>query len=387
METWRPGAVTDDVPAKEVGSVINKQFTRRSFLKGIGLTGAAALLGTWQGATGSIAAEGCSQMAGQRVRWIVPYSSGGGYDTFSRLIEPYLEAQADIEVLVENRPGAGGMVGTKTLMDAPPDGRTVGILNATGLLIAALGGDPEAPDLLRDFTLLGRVSSYRHVWCASGESPFRTIDDLLDTAKKRPLLAAFSGIGGATFANFAICSHILDLDLTYVPGYAGSRQLKMAVLRGDVDISSVGFESALEMFEAGDLRPLLQCSNAPISTHPSLKEVAVLGGKDGVAVRRARQLNRDAIEAQADASALASLFSSGRLIAAPAGMPKSVFACLESALARALADPAFQRSARKAHRSLDTARAADCLHAVRVASQSTERFKPIVRRAMKRIRE
>ena len=78
-------------------------------------------------------AADCGLLPGTPVSWIVPFTAGGGSDVYSRLIEPFLERHLGRQVAVGNVTGAGGVVGSKAIRDAAPDGATIGIVDAGGL--------------------------------------------------------------------------------------------------------------------------------------------------------------------------------------------------------------------------------------------------------------
>ena len=121
-------------------------MSRRDFLKYVGLasgwtmTPAATAWNCW----GSDLP--CQVMRNQKLRWIVPYSPGGGFDVYSRLIAPQLATKIGAAISVENFPGAGGSLGSRRIQRAQPDGRTLGLINAPGLLTAALTGATQAPN-------------------------------------------------------------------------------------------------------------------------------------------------------------------------------------------------------------------------------------------------
>jgi len=354
-------------------------------LKTLATIGGASLAGPWLGHAASSPEKDCQGVAGKTVKWIVPSSPGGGYDAYSRLIEPFFEKRIGAEVVVQNIPGGGGLVGAQTIKSAEADGRTLGILNGPGLLAASITGERQAPHPAKHFTILGRVESHQHTWATSASSPFRTLGDLL--AAKRPILAAVSGMGGTAFLNVCIASYLLGLEVEYISGYGGSRARMLAVMRGEVDFSSFGFESMLDHVEAGNLRPILQSSVEPVASHPALAGVPLLGGMQGRAAQRAATLGREVEEAIADARGLAAIFDAGRLVAAPRGLDEEIARCFEKALHATLTDAAFIAAAAKARRSLHhAARAAETLAGLCTATASAQRFAPIIQDAIARVR-
>jgi tripartite-type tricarboxylate transporter receptor subunit TctC len=325
-------------------------------------------------------------LAGQKLRWLVPFPTGGGYDVYSRLIRPHLANKLNADISVENVPGAGGIVGAVKLKNSPPDGRTVGILNAAGLLVAALTEEAKAPHPAKDFTLLARVSRNPGIWATSRKSAFQTIDDLFAAAEKRPILFSLTEVGSTHFMSIVITSSLFGVEADFLAGFSGSREKSLAAVRGEADVVPVTFESVLDWIESGDLRPLLQISSERISPHPSLNGVPLLGGDQGVAARRAAVLGRNVEQAKADAQTLASVISAGVVVAAPPGLEPGMSACLQQAMHEVLTDPAFQAAAESAKRTLDVERADAALAEIRAAAEKAEAFVPLVREAIKKIR-
>ncbi len=320
------------------------------------------------------------------VRWIVPFPAGGGFDINSRLLEPYLKNRIGAEIVIENIPGAGGMVAANTIKASPPDGRTLGLLNGSGFLVAALTGEERAPNPTTDFTILGRFTRYRYLWVTGGTSPLQSLDDLFQTAKKRPILFGISEVSSANFLNLAILASLLGIPAEFIAGFSGSRETQLAVMRGEVDITSSSFDSLVERIEARDLRPLLQVSQEDIATHELLRNVPTLTGEKGIARQRAHDIGRDSDQAESEVRKIIQIISGGLIIVAPRGVPEPLFQCLEQQLYDALTDPEFQAASVKANRSLDIARAGEALAELQQVASETQQFLPLVRAAINQIR-
>lgn len=362
-------------------------LSRRELIKGLARAGGALLLNSWGCSRGALREATCFQTAGRKVRWIVPFPPGGGYDVYSRLLEPFYQEKIGAEIAVENIPGAGGRVAANTLKSSDPDGLTLGILNAPGLLVASLTGESSAPNPAKDFTILGRVVRNQVVLVTGYSSPFRTIEDVLAEAGRRHILFGISEIGSTNFVNMAVTASLLGIDARFIAGFAGSRETSLAAMRGEVDLSAFTFESILDRVEAQDLRPILQISAKTISPHASLEGVPLLCGEAGLVGGRAAQLGRDARQTEADAQALVNLSQTGLLVAAPPRMDEGLFQCLEQRLHETLTSPAFQAAAARANRSLDVGRAAEAQAYIESAAEQTVRFMPAVREAINKIRE
>ena len=118
-------------------------YSRRSFCGGLAGAAAVSCYAEVTARAALSAADACAALAGKTVRWIVPYAAGGGFDAYSRMLEPFLETALDGQVVIVNMEGVDGLIGTKALMNAVPDGRTLGILN--GRLIIARLFDEQDP--------------------------------------------------------------------------------------------------------------------------------------------------------------------------------------------------------------------------------------------------
>jgi tripartite-type tricarboxylate transporter receptor subunit TctC len=313
----------------------------------------------------------------------VPNAPGGGFDAEARLLEPFLEARLGAEIAVDNVPGAGGIVGASAIASATPDGLTIGLLGAPGLMASALTGESEAPNPASDFSVLGRLSRSWHVWAVAAHAPASGVDEFVATSRGRPILFAITEVGSASFVTITVSAALAAARVETVPGFSGTRSAALAVVRGDVDCVSFNFDTILDLVEAGDLRPVLQLSDAPVSDHPALAGVPLLGGAEGLAARRARALGTDDASARETASALAEFVSAGRVVVAPRGIRQDVLRCLETSLADALADPALHAAARH---TLDVAGSAEAGDGLRAAAERSHLLLPFIRDAIARVR-
>jgi tripartite-type tricarboxylate transporter receptor subunit TctC len=358
-------------------------ISRRRLLGGMCATLGAALLSGSSCRQRPVSSPACPQIAGKRIRWIVPNAAGGGYDTESRMIEPLYEKRLGAEIVIENMPGAGGIIGAKTILNARPDGLTIGIINVPGLMVASLTGETDAPNPARDFTILGRVSRSWHVWAVGSSSPFHSIEDLLAEAGKRPIVFAVSEVASANFVSITVSSYLLGAAIEFVAGFSGMRAASLAALRGEVDLVCFNFETILDLVDNGDLRPLLQISDKPISEHRSLAGVPLLGGENGLAMGRARGAVEGEGEVQSMTRALIDLIGAGRVIVAPGGLKEDLFECLELNLYETLTSQGFQSSARN---SQDVGRAGEAKAVIESAAGRAEKLLPLIQDAIKKLR-
>jgi tripartite-type tricarboxylate transporter receptor subunit TctC len=330
-------------------------------------------------------ADGCDPLAGGTVTWIVPLAPGGGFDVESRLLAPHLARKLGSEVVVQNVTGAGGLVGAKAIRNAAPDGRTMGVVNASGMTAVAVLDEKDAPTV-DEFTVLARTGTQRHVWMVRHDSPIRTADDLIARAKAGELVFAVTDLGGASFLSTVLGASLLGFEPEIVAGYRGSAELRVAVLRGDVDAISGTFDSSIEMLASQELRPILQFADAPISDDPVLEGVPILGGPDGVAARQAAANGGDAQAAVARAALAAEVTGMGRFLVAPAKLPADIEACLTTAIAQVLADPEAVADIHAARRTMQPLTGPEATALAREVVARAATLRPEIERALARIR-
>ena len=180
--------------------------------------------------------------AGKTVRMIVGSGVGGGYDVFSRLIAPYLAKTLGATVIVENVPGAGGLVALNKLYIAPPDGLQVSLVQGTMASIAQLTGDQAARFDLATFSYLATVGAPPGLWLVGPDSPIREVQQAID-AKKKWRWASAGGTSGLGIGAAFTCE-ALKLDCHIVQGYKSSADAGLAVTRGEMDAVYVPESSA-----------------------------------------------------------------------------------------------------------------------------------------------
>lgn len=323
-------------------------------------------------------------LKGRRIRWLVGWSAGGGYDTYARLAEPVLERAMDVEVVIDNQPGAGGRVAAVTLARARPDGRTIGILDGPGLLWAAASGERGSPDLENDFTLLARIARPGAVLMASMRSGIRTVADLAAAARQRRLVFGSTAPGSQSFVNAAVMTAALGIEPSFVVGYPGSREVLLGLVRGDFDLTSITAETAVDQIRAGDATPIVTVVPGANGI-AGLEGVPSLDGAEGL-LRRQPDLFPEPGRAATLTDAISRYLGAGRLVAAPAKLPDEIRRCFEEGFRSALGASAFQASARRSGRSLSVAFGGEMHRDVGAGRLAATTLVPVVADARRRIR-
>jgi len=187
---------------------------------------------------------------------IAPIAAGGPSDTAARLVAQALSRQLNQNIVVENRTGAGGALGTELVANAPPDGYTLLLSIAATFTVIPLskkvGYDPE-----KDFIPLGQIWQAPQALVVSAQSSFKTAKDLVDHAKANPGKVTFgsAGIGTTTHLSIELLRRDTGIDVTHVP-YRGTSQSVADIIGGNIDAAFGDISNVAPFVEAGKLTAL-----------------------------------------------------------------------------------------------------------------------------------
>ena len=336
-------------------------------------------------ATSRAAGEDLGCLQDQTVRWLVGYTPGGGYDAYARLVEPFLERALEARIMIQNLPGAAGAVALRTLADARPDGRTIGIFDGPGALWSVALRERGVPDPARDLTMLARVTRLQQMLVTGPRSGARRLDDLLALGRRRRLVFGATATSSQNFVTCAVTSRIFGLEVDYVVGYPGSRELTLALIRGDVDVISLNVESGLDAIGPEGITPLFLVAPEPVP-YAQLERVPRLGAPSTLEPQRRDQFAGASADARELGDAIGTYLGFGRIVAAPAGLHDSVRRCLQHAVWTALRDPELAVAAARAQRTLAVATADQAQREMAAARAAIVRILPIAAAAARRAR-
>jgi tripartite-type tricarboxylate transporter receptor subunit TctC len=249
------------------------------------------------------------------IRLIVPFPPGGPTDTHSRWAAQQLTSAFGQQVIVENRPGAGGIIGTEAVAKAAPDGYTLLGGNPGPLTIAPSLRKQLAYDPIRDFapiTLIARSASCMSV---HPSVPAKGIKDFIAIAKANPGKINYATPGVGTVGHLAIehFSTLAGIKMTHVP-YKGAAIYTVDLIAGNIDFAQIQIFQAVPYVRAGKLRCL---GVTGVARSPLLPEVPTI--------------------AEQGVKGFSSYNWNG--ILAPAGTPKGVIDRIHGALSKPLTDP------------------------------------------------
>ena len=210
------------------------------------------------------------------VRLIVPLAPSGTGDTLARLTGDLLTTALGQTTVVDNRPGANGIIGIELVAQAAPDGYTL-LSGSSGntALNAALYGDKLRFNVERDFSPVIHVATTTSVVVAHPGLPVKSIPELIALARSKPgsILYASAGIGSAVHLSNALFENMAGVRMYHVP-YKGSTPGRLAVVQGEAQIMFDGLLPSLPLIKQGRLRPLAVTGLQRSAVLPELPTIA-----------------------------------------------------------------------------------------------------------------
>ena len=269
------------------------------------------------GDTGEGAAE---FFEGETVRIVVVYGEGGAFDLIARTVAPVVGDYLDADVVVENMPGAGGLLAMNTVWEEEPDGLTVVFFSGQGVTGAVLGGADGVQFDLLGYEYVARMALEPRILIGALDSEYQSGDDVVGASGLR---FASSGPGGSDHIDANVLFEVLGIDGDIVTGYSGSAETALAVASGDVDAASGTLLDRARTVTAGDAQPLLIISDERVDLYPDIPTVLEF------------ELGE---EQRALAEAQLALQGMGYTMLAPPGTPEDRVQLLTEAFGSAMSD-------------------------------------------------
>ena len=193
------------------------------------------------------------------IRLLVPHAPGGNSDAFGRILAQYLSERVGQQVVVENKPGAGGTVACALVSKSPPDGYTLVVAdNGTHAIAPTLYGSKLSYDVFKDFTPITLAASFPAVILLHPSVPATTAQEFVTLVKSQPGKFTYSSAGTGNGSHLTIelfRTAAGGLDMLHVP-YKGGAPAVQALLAGEVQMTAVSVNTALPHVQSGKVRAL-----------------------------------------------------------------------------------------------------------------------------------
>jgi tripartite-type tricarboxylate transporter receptor subunit TctC len=289
---------------------------RTNPIRPLALVAAAATL-----ALTTLCSAAAQDFPSRPVRFIVPYAAGGSGDLLARLLGRKLSGMWGQQVVVDNRAGGGGQIGTEAAARSEPDGYTLYLATDGPLTIAASLYKRVPYDWKRDFAPVSMLAMGYQVLIVRASLPARDLQEFLALARQKPgeLNYASIGIGTAPHLGAELFKSVAKVNVTHVPYRGSSAQAITALLAGDVAMFLVGTSTAVPHIKSGALRGLAVTSRKRVDGLPDVPTFAE-AGLPGVDV---------------------SLWFA---VLVPSGTPAAIVKKLNADIAQVVADPEFKQA-------------------------------------------
>ena len=301
---------------------------RRRRIVAVGIA-SALISGVVGCSTNNQASPGSSTqcLKGKTVELVVPYATGGGYDIYARAIAKPVEDALEATVIVQNEPGAGGLLATNKTAVANPDGTRIQIVNELGALSAELAGADGVRYDSTKSTWLARVTDEPDVLVSRSDGGPADLTSLASATDARMVAI---GPGSNTYIDALVVSEVIGLKNDVVVGFEGAPETLTSLLRGEADLFASSLSSLQAQINSKTVQPVAVFGDEryqPMSDVPTLSELPGLND-----------------DQKSLLTAHGALLSTGRAIMGPPGMSDALTDCLRNALQSVLTDESFAKS-------------------------------------------
>ena len=258
---------------------------------------------------------GLAQYPNKPIRMIIPLAAASAVDNAARIVTQKMAANMGQPIVVENIPGAAGLIGTQQIAKATPDGYTIGGFNDSIMtMLPNMHANPGF-DILRDFEPVSLVATIEWGLVANNDSGIKSAADLIGAAKAKPGQVNYGsgGNGSPQHVAMALLASQAGVTMTHVP-YKGATQAALGVAAGDVPVAMQGLATVAGLVRGGKLKLVGVATPSPIAQFPGVPTIAE-SGLPGFE------------------------FNSWFTIMVPAGTPREIVARLHAEVVKALADP------------------------------------------------
>jgi tripartite-type tricarboxylate transporter receptor subunit TctC len=311
----------------------NTHAPRRGGLRAVAalalLTAVAAL--TLAPSAPSRAADEGAWLKGQTVHFVVGYSAGGGYDTYARMLAPFFEKHTGATVVVENKPGGGGMTATNQLVRGKPDGLTMQVLNGESAIMWQLVGETGVAYDMTKVSILGGIQHEPHFMLVNPKLP-DSLKEIVASGKKVKFVATRRVDNLGDYA--AVLCEALKMNCQIITGYKGSKGASLAMMSGEADALTISESSGLHYAAGGRSKIIATIGHQRSEFEPKIPTVYEMFPKMTAA-------QWWPIDTRLKAK------TTGRCLIGPPGIPAAHLAYLQKVWKDVLTDPAVIAQGKK----------------------------------------
>lgn len=271
------------------------------------------------------------------VRLVVGYSPGGGYDIYARMIAPYLRKYLKASVVVENKPGAGGITALNGIYMAPPDGLQMMLVKGNGAIMAQLTQQTGVRYDMQKLNLLGGTGFSPDVLVVGATSPWKTTDDIA-RRKDQMLWAATGPMDGLSDGAALVCE-ALAIRCKVIMGFRTTNDAALALARGEAEGMLTNESSAFNYVKGESVRPVATMAHKRSRFFPETPTI--------FETSNLTEEQKFWFELRSNIDVF------GRILVAPPGLSPARLAVLQEATRKALTDPELIAEGEKSMRYIE----------------------------------
>ncbi|MBV9236488.1 MAG: tripartite tricarboxylate transporter substrate binding protein [Xanthobacteraceae bacterium] len=222
----------------------------------------------------TVSSAAADEYPSRPIKWVVAYPAGGTTDILARLIGQWLSEHVGQQIIIENRPGAGNNIGTEAVINAPPDGYTVLLVNPANGINTSLYKKLNF-NFVRDVAPVAGITRVPNVMEINPDIPAKTVQEFIDYAKAHPgkINMASSGNGTSVHLSGELFKMMTSVNLQHVP-YRGAAPALTDLISGQVQLMFDNMPSSIEHIRAGKLRALAVTTAVRSPALPDVPTVA-----------------------------------------------------------------------------------------------------------------
>jgi putative tricarboxylic transport membrane protein len=286
----------------------------------------------------SRAEDAAAFLKGQTVHFVVGYSPGGGYDAYARMLAPHFEKRTGATVVVENKPGGGGMTALNQLVRGKPDGLTMQILNGESSIMWQLVKQTGVAYDMTKVSFLGRIQEEPHFFLVNPKLP-SSLKEIVASGKKLKFTATRRVDNLGDYA--AVTCEALKMKCQIITGYKGSKEASLAVMNGEADAFTISESSGYNYAQGGRLKIVATIGHRRSELMPDMPTVY--------------EMFKLSDEQKWWFDFRLGIKAIGRTVIGPPGIPADRLAALQKVWKDILTDPAVIAEGKKQRHEIDYA--------------------------------
>ena len=310
---------------------------------------------------------------GETIKIIVPSGAGGGFDTYARMLQPYLEKYLPgSTVIVDNIPGAGGSIGRNMAFIADSDGCTICITDGKDMIFSTIAEAEGVKYDINKWTYLARITNESSILTVPSKSQFNSFKEIINA--DRILTFSSAGVGAGEYFALGVIAYVFGFEILPITGYAGSKEASMAAVRGEVDLWQSSFGTTLPLIKSGNIKPMVIYGFERESVFPEIPTLTEIIYDN--------EFNLGEVDKQI-IKAMINVNEVKRVIIAPPGLDEYKTSILRGAIKKALCDPGLIAHANQINRSIAYLEGEKITQMIRETMEIKDLIKPILDETLK----